>query len=122
MRPIESYVSIKRWFAWRGKPYAEGTRKLYLDYMENLYCALTGKDPDQLVSVQSREEADLQRGEIASKMQHKLGLSVTSIEYRIHALNQFYRANGIRVPDPYAGIERVDSQLFKDIKRSVKKE
>jgi hypothetical protein len=121
VKRIEDFESFKKWLAWKaekGKPYTEGTKRLYLKYMENIFCKLTGKTPDELANV-TREQADVQRGEMASKMRSVLHLSVSSIEYRVHALNQFYRANNIRVSDPYGGIERVDVTLWKDIKRVV---
>jgi hypothetical protein len=59
-------------------------------------------------------------GIIASGMRHKRKLGTTSIEYRIHALNQFFRANAVPVEDPYGGIKDADPNLHKDIQRVVK--
>lgn len=115
---IEEYDSVKKWFAWR--PYTERTKKLHVRYMKNIFCALTNKNPDELVSVKTLEAGDDLRGVIGAGMRHKLKLSTTSIELRINALNQFFRANSVPVEDPYGGIEKHDVDLIKDIRRLVR--
>ena len=113
---IEEYDSVKKWFAYR--PYTDKTKKLHVRYMK-IFCSLTNKTPDELVSVKTLEAGDDLRGIIGSGMRHKLKLGTTSIELRLNALNQFFRANGVPVKDTYGGIEKHDANLSKDIRRLV---
>lgn len=115
---VKRYPSLQKWFAWREPPYKESVKELYVRYMKNLFCVLSGKTPDELASIKTLEEADKMRGVIAKGMRERFDLGTTSIEYRIHALNQFYRANGVPVEDPYGGIEESDYMLWKDILRA----
>lgn len=114
---IQKYPSMQKWFSWKQPPYKESTKKLYIGYMKRLFCVLSNKTPDELAKIKTLEEADKVRGVIAKGMRHRFHLGTTSIEYRVHALNQFYRANGVPVEDPYGGIEESDSNLFKNIMR-----
>jgi hypothetical protein len=118
---IEEYESVKKWFAWKQpKPYTDKTNKLHVGYMK-IFCVLTNKTPDELVSVKTLEAGNDLRGIIASGMRHKRKLGTTSIEVRVNAFNEFFRANGVSVGDPYGGVEKHDPDLIKDIRRLVKK-
>jgi hypothetical protein len=109
---IAEYESVKKWFAFRSKPYAPSTKKEYIEYM-TLWCRLTGKNPDEIAN----GDIDELRGIIASGMR-ELGLAIRSVTDRTNALNGFWRANGRHFKETYGGIPK---QLRKDIERAVKR-
>ena len=107
----EEYESVKKWFAFRKKPYAESTKKEYIGYMA-LWCKLADRTPDELAS----EDSAKMRGIIAEGMR-KLGLSIRSVIDRTNAFNGFLRANGKQTKETYEGIPE---PLRKEIERVVR--
>lgn len=97
---IEEYRSVENWFYNRKRPYAEGTKEVYIKYM-GLFRKILDKAPDQIVhivkvSARPIDEMENIEKQLAFAMEN-MDMKVRSIHQRLNALHGFWRANGTRL-------------------------